>query len=42
MKELILKFIEELKYEKNYSIFTINGYLSDLENFLEYFLTNKK
>lgn len=40
MKELILKFIEELKYEKNYSIFTINGYLSDLENFLEYLNEN--
>lgn len=40
MRELIVKFVDELKYEKNYSILTINGYLSDLENFLEYLNEN--
>ena len=27
MKDLIIKFIDELKYEKNYSDLTIKGYL---------------
>ena len=40
MKELILKFIDELKYEKNYSDLTINGYLSNLDVFLEYLNEN--
>ena len=40
MRELILKFIEELKYEKNYSELTINGYLKDLDLFLEYLSEN--
>ena len=40
MRELILKFIDELKYEKNYSELTINGYLSDLDVFLEYINDN--
>ena len=40
MKDLILKFIDELKYEKNYSELTINGYLSDLNLFLEYLNEN--
>ncbi|MBQ9072709.1 MAG: tyrosine recombinase XerC [Bacilli bacterium] len=40
MRELILKFIEELKYEKNYSELTINGYLKDLDLFLEYLNEN--
>ena len=40
MRELILKFIEELKYEKNYSELTINGYLSNLDLFLEYLSEN--
>ena len=40
MRELIVKFVDELKFEKNYSILTINGYLSDLENFLEYLNEN--
>ena len=40
MRELILKFIEELEYEKNYSELTINGYLKDLDLFLEYLSEN--
>ena len=40
MKDLILKFIDELRYEKNYSELTINGYLSDLNLFLEYLNEN--
>ena len=40
MKDLILKFIDELKYEKNYSDLTINGYLNDLNLFLEYINDN--
>jgi len=40
MKDLILKFIDELNYEKNYSNLTINGYLSDLNIFLEYLNNN--
>ncbi|MBR6690103.1 MAG: tyrosine recombinase XerC [Bacilli bacterium] len=40
MRDLILKFIDELKYEKNYSELTINGYLSNLDAFLEYLNEN--
>ncbi len=40
MKDYILKFLEELKYEKNYSDLTINGYLKDLNLFLEYLNEN--
>lgn len=40
MRDLILKFIDELRYEKNYSELTINGYLSDLDMFLEYLNEN--
>ena len=40
MREYILKFIEELKYEKNYSDLTVNGYLKDLDLFLEYINEN--
>lgn len=36
MNGIILKFIDELKYEKNYSDHTTNGYLKDLYEFLEY------
>lgn len=36
MNGIILKFIDELKYEKNYSYHTTNGYLKDLYEFLEY------
>lgn len=36
MKDLILKFIDELKYEKNYSELTVNGYLYNLNIFLEF------
>ena len=40
MREIILKFIDELRYEKNYSEFTINGYLNDLDLFLEFISEN--
>lgn len=40
MNGVILKFIDELKYEKNYSEHTTNGYLNDLYEFLEY-INNK-
>ena len=40
MKELILKFIDEIKYEKNYSDLTIKGYLSNLDYFLEFLNEN--
>lgn len=40
MREQILKFIEELKYEKNYSDLTIDGYLKNLDAFLEYLSEN--
>lgn len=40
MRDTILKFIEELKYEKNYSELTVNGYLKDLDSFLEYLSEN--
>ena len=40
MRNLILKFIDELKYEKNYSELTVNGYLTDLDMFLEYLNEN--
>jgi len=36
MREVIIKFIEELKYQKNYSDLTTEGYLHDLDLFLEY------
>lgn len=40
MKEYILKFIDTIKYEKKYSEYTINGYLNDLNTFLEYLINN--
>lgn len=40
MRDIILKFIEELEYEKNYSKLTTNGYLKDLSLFLEYLNEN--
>lgn len=40
MRNEILKFIEELSMEKNYSDLTINGYLKDLDLFLEYLNEN--
>ena len=40
MRNYILKFIEELKYEKNYSDLTAKGYLKDLDLFLEYLNDN--
>ena len=42
MRDEIIKFIEELKYEKKYSELTINGYLNDLYLFLEYINENNK
>ncbi len=36
MRNLILDFISELELEKNYSKLTVNGYLKDLDVFLEY------
>lgn len=36
MRKVILNFIEELEYEKKYSKLTINGYLKDLDLFLEF------
>lgn len=36
MREYILNFIDELKYERNYSQFTVDNYLNDLDLFLEY------
>ena len=40
MRDYILKFIEELKYEKKYSDLTIGGYLKDLDLFLEFLNEN--
>lgn len=40
MKDYILKFIEELMYEKKYSNHTISGYSKDLDIFLEYLNEN--
>ena len=40
MRDVILKFIDELKYEKNYSKCTIEAYLKDLDLFLEYLNEN--
>lgn len=40
MRDKVLKFVEELKYEKNYSDLTVNGYLKDLDLFLEYLNEN--
>lgn len=40
MKDYILKFIEELMYEKKYSDHTISGYSKDLDIFLEYLNEN--
>jgi len=40
MRDCILKFIDELKYEKNYSSYTVNGYLNDLDIFLEFLNEN--
>ena len=40
MRDYILKFIDELKYEKNYSELTYSGYLKDLDLFLEFLNEN--
>lgn len=40
MSEEIIKFIEELEFEKNYSNFTITNYEKDLYLFLEYLNEN--
>ncbi len=40
MRDEILKFVDELRYEKNYSNLTITNYLKDLDEFLEYINEN--
>lgn len=40
MRNDIINFIEELKYEKNYSEYTIKGYLNNLDLFLEFLNEN--
>lgn len=40
MKDIILKFLDELKYERSYSELTVNGYFKDLDLFLEYINEN--
>ena len=40
MKDYILKFIDEISYEKNYSSFTVDAYNTDLNCFLEYLNEN--
>ena len=40
MREEIIKFIEQLTYEKMYSKLTISGYLKDLDLFLEFLNEN--
>ena len=40
MRDTILKFIDELIYEKNYSAKTTEGYLKDLDLFLEFLNEN--
>lgn len=40
MRDKVLNFIDELRYEKNYSELTVNGYLKDLDLFLEYLNEN--
>ena len=42
MRNDILKFIEEIKYEKKYSELTVTGYLKDLDLFLEFLNENGK
>ena len=40
MKEYIIKFIDTITYEKKYSKYTIDGYLNDLNCFMEYLINN--
>ena len=40
MKDSIVLFLDELKFEKNYSELTIEGYKADLDLFLEYLNQN--
>ena len=40
MRDYILKFIEEIMYEKKYSELTVKGYLHDLDVFLEFLYNN--
>lgn len=42
LTNLINRWLEWLKTQRNYSDHTINGYLSDLKIFLEYIRTNEK
>ena len=40
MRGYIINFVEDLKYEKNYSELTVKGYLKDLDLFLEFLNEN--
>ena len=40
MREYILDFVEELEFERKYSKLTVNGYLKDLDFFLEFLNEN--
>ena len=40
MRGYIINFLEDLKYEKNYSELTVKGYLKDLDLFLEFLNEN--
>ena len=40
MRDMILKFVDELIYEKKYSDLTVKGYLKDLDLFLEFLYEN--
>ena len=40
MREYILNFIDEIKYEKKYSPLTVKGYINDLYLFLEFLNEN--
>ena len=40
MKDIVNAFLEELRFEKNYSELTIEGYLNDLNLFIEYLNQN--
>jgi len=40
MRDILLKFIDELIYEKKYSDLTVKGYLKDLDLFLEFLCEN--
>ena len=41
MKNVLIEFVDYLKYEKNYSLFTINNYTIDLNQFIAFCIQNK-